>query len=152
MEDLLKLINGSSIDCNLNREETYSKDNQFDCVSYGAVKGRDYATVPDIDKEVIDSEKVRVVKKVSWKPVFIKIPIRGERVEFAMRRSGSPGKPNLLYSAQDLKAGIVTDPLGEYMVGDDGKTKVKFYKKGGSRIRSKSNRQKANIRSKKSKL
>ena len=68
MEDLLKLINGSSIDCALNREETYSPDNKFDCVSYGAVKGRDYATVPDIDKEVVDAEKVRVVKRFHGNP------------------------------------------------------------------------------------
>ena len=74
-----------SIDCALNREETYSSDNKFDCVSGGAIKGRDYASVPDIDKDVVDSEKVRVVKKVSWKPVFIKIPIKGERVEFARK-------------------------------------------------------------------
>ena len=131
MEDLLKLINGSSIDCALNREETYSSDNKFDCVSYGSVKGRDYATVPDIDKEVVDSEKVRVVKTNTWKPTFIKIPIKGERVEFAMRRAESPGKPNLLYSSKDLKAGIVTDPVGEYTILGDGKTKIKFYKKGG---------------------
>jgi hypothetical protein len=131
MEDLLKLINGSSIDCALNREETYSSENKFECVSYGSVKGRDYATVPDIDKEVVDSEKVRVVKTNTWKPTFIKIPIKGERVEFAMKRADSPGKPSMLYSAKDLKAGIVTDPVGEYTILGDGKTKIKFYKKGG---------------------
>ena len=152
MEDLLKLIDGSSIDCAINREETYSHDNKFDCVSYGAVKGRNYATIPDIDKDVIDSEKVRVVKKVSWKPVFVKIPIRGELVEFAMRRADKKGEPNLLYSAQDLKAGIVTEPLGEYLVGDDGKTKIKFYKKGGAtNIITKSNRKHGRKQSRKQK-
>jgi hypothetical protein len=132
MEDLLKLINGSSVDCAINREETYSRDNQFECVSYGAVKGRDYASVPDIDKEVVDTERVRVVKKTAWKPVFIKVPIRGNLTEFAMRKSDKPGQPNMLYAAQDLKAGIVTDPIGEYLIQEDGKTKIKFYKKGGA--------------------
>jgi hypothetical protein len=132
MEDLLNLVNGSSIDCAINREETYSQDNKFDCVSYGAVSGRDYVSVPDIDKEVVDSEKIRVVKQKSWKPVFIKIPIGGSKKEFAMRKSESPAKPSLLYSAKDMRAGIVTDALGEYQVGDDGKTKIKFYKKGGA--------------------
>lgn len=132
MEDLLKLINGSSIDCAINREETYSNDNQFECLSYGAVKGRDYASVPDINKEVVDSERVRVVKKTAWKPVFIKVPIRGVLKEFAMRKSDKKGEPNMLYSAPDLKAGIVTNPIGEYLIQSDGKTKIKFYKKGGS--------------------
>ena len=132
MEDLLKLINGSSIDCAINREETYSRDNQFECLSYGALKGRDYASVPDINKEVVDSERVRVVKKTAWKPVFIKVPIKGVLKEFAMRKSDKKGDPNMLYSAQDLKAGIVTEPIGEYLIQSDGKTKIKFYKKGGA--------------------
>ena len=55
LEDLLKLINGS-IDCVLDEAETVSKDNQFDCLSYGNIKARDYATVPNIEKEV-DSVK-----------------------------------------------------------------------------------------------
>ena len=55
MEDLLKLINGSSIDCALNREETYSSENKFDCVSYGSVKVE--IMLFDIDKEVVDSER-----------------------------------------------------------------------------------------------
>lgn len=130
MEDLLKLINGSSIDCALNREETYSRDNQFECISYGAIKGRDYAMVPDIDKEVVDTDRSRIVKKNSWKPVFIKIPIRGVLTDFAMRKSTNPKEPNLLYSAPDLNAGIVTDPIGEYTMQADGKNKIKFYKRG----------------------
>ena len=64
-----------------------------------------------------------------------------------MRKSDSPSKPNLLYSAKDLKAGIVTDPVGEYLVGEDGKTKIKFYKKGG--YRSKTNRKLSNRKSRK---
>ena len=49
-----------------------------------------------------------------------------------MRKSDKKGEPNMLYSAPDLKAGIVTNPIGEYLIQSDGKTKIKFYKKGGS--------------------
>ena len=134
----------------INREETYSSDNQFECLSYGSVKERNYASVPDIDKEVVDSEKVRIVKKTAWKPVFIKIPIKGVLTEFAMRKTDDTSKPNLLYSALDLKAGIVTDPIGEYFIQKDGKTKIKFYKKGGYRqIKSKKRVVRSSLRSKK---
>jgi hypothetical protein len=132
MEDLLKLINSASIDCALNRAETVSKDNQFDCLSFGQTKTRNYASIPDISKEVIDSERARVVKTKTWEPTFIKIPIRGKQVVFAMKKSNSPNIPNILYSAKDLRAGIVTDPVGEIKVMEDGKRKITFYKRGGS--------------------
>lgn len=131
MEDLLKLINSASIDCALNRAETVSKDNQFECLSFGQTKERNYASIPDISKEVVDSERVRVVKTKTWEPTFIKIPIRGKQVEFAMKKSDSPSKPSILYSGKDLRAGIVTDPLGEIKVMEDGKSRITFYKRGG---------------------
>ena len=42
MEHLLKLIKESSMDCNLNREETMDEENAFTCVSYGS-NGRENA-------------------------------------------------------------------------------------------------------------
>ena len=107
-----------------------SFDNQFKCLSFGQTKDRNYASIPDITKEVVDNERVRVLKTKTWEPTFIKIPIRGRQVEFAMKKTPN-NEPNILYNANDLRAGIITDPLGEITVMETGKTKITFYKRGG---------------------
>ena len=35
-----------------------------------------------------------------------------------MKKADKPGQPNILYSAKDMRVGVVTNPLGEYKVGD----------------------------------
>ena len=61
MEDLLRIISESSIDCVLNKAETSDGKSSTDCVNYGATGTRNYS-VPLADKEVVDSEKT-VLKK-----------------------------------------------------------------------------------------
>ena len=129
MEDLLRLISEASIDCVLNSAETTNSKTKLNCVNYGAVKTRNYVTVPDIDKEVIDSEKNRVVKKTTWKPVFINIPIKGRSREFALRKSEVADKPSLLFNAADMRLGIVGEPVGELYTLPDGRNKITFYKR-----------------------
>ena len=128
MEDLLRIISESSIDCVLNSAETNDGSKKINCVNYGATTMRNYASVPNIDKEVVDSEKTRIVKKYAWKPVFIKIPVKGKVKEFAMRKPDSKGAPALLYNAEDMRLGIVGIPLGEILEMPDGKKKLNFFK------------------------
>ena len=129
MEDLLSLIGESSIDCVLNKEETTDSRNKLNCVNYGTVRSRDYVSVPDIDKEVVDSEKARVVKTIKWKPIFMNVIVKGNKVEFAMRKPEFPNEPTLLYNAKDIRLGIVGEPIGEYNELQDGTKKINIYKK-----------------------
>ena len=127
MEDLLRIISESSIDCVLNKAETTTSKDKLNCVNYGATNVRSYATVPNIDKEVVDSEKTRVIKKTTWNPVFINLRIKGKMKEFAMKKADRKGEPSLLYNAEDMRLGIVGIPLGEVVQLPDGKSKVNFY-------------------------
>ena len=130
MNDLLGLIKESSIDCSLNAAETTDTRKQLSCVNYGSVRSRDYSFVPNIDTVVLDSEKSRVVKHSTWKPTFIKIPIKGNTREFALKKSKTKSEPSLLYNADDVRLGIVGTPIGEYIEMADGRKKLKFYKYG----------------------
>ena len=66
-------------------------------------------------------------KVTSWKPIFIKIPIKGEKVEFAVKQAPK-GEENLLYNAQSFKLGVPGEPVGHFVETVDGKKKFKFYK------------------------
>ena len=127
MQDLLRIISESSIDCVLNKAETTTRTEKINCVNYGTTTERGYASVPNIDKEVVDSEKTRVIKKTTWKPVFINLRIKGKMREFAMKRADRKGDPSLLYDAEDMRLGIVGMPLGEVVQLPNGKSKVNFY-------------------------
>ena len=128
MNDLLKLIKESSIDCLINSAETTDSRQKLSCVTYGGNKLRDYSYLPDIQHEVVDSDKNRRIKKTTWKPIFIKIPIGGKLKEFALKKSDRKEVPSLLYNADDMRFGIVGIPLGEYTEMSDGKKKIKMYK------------------------
>ena len=127
MEDFLKLIKEVSIDCNLNYEEINDDEDQLTCFSYGSKPKREYSYIPNIREEHVDFEKERRTKITSWKPVFIKIPIKGKKVEFAVKKA-SKGDKNLLYNAETFKLGILGEPLGYYIEQPDGKKKFNFNK------------------------
>ena len=113
MEHLLRLIKESSMDCNLNKEETVDLDNAFNCMSYGSQPTRDeYTYLPNIMDEHIDTERKRRVKQIAWEPIFIKINIKGKPHNFAVKRASTKGEKNLLYNADEVKAGIVGRPIG----------------------------------------
>ena len=141
MEHLLRLIKESSMDCNLNREETMDEENAFTCVSYGSKTNRDeYTYLPNVMDEHIDTERKRRVKQVAWEPIFIKITIKGKQHNFAVKRASQKGDKNLLYQAEEVKAGIVGRPVGHYIESEDGQKKFSFYKAGSGK-RSKKGKQ-----------
>ena len=63
MEDLLRIISESSIDCVLNKAETTTGKDKLKLCQPRATNVRSYATVPNIDKEVVDSEKQELLRK-----------------------------------------------------------------------------------------
>ena len=67
------------------------------CFNYGSNPSREYSYIPNISEEHGDFERERRTKTISWKPYFIKIPIKGQSVEFAVKKA-SPGEKNFLYN------------------------------------------------------
>lgn len=128
MEDFLKLIKEVAVDCNLNYEEINDDEEQLTCFSYGSKPSREYSYVPNISEEHGDFERERRTKITSWKPVFIKIPIKGKIVEFAVKKA-AVGEKNYLYNAESFKLGVVGDPIGYFVEQHDGKKKFNFSKK-----------------------
>ena len=127
MEDFLKLIKEVAVDCNLNYEEINDEEDRLTCFSYGSKPKREYSYVPNIREEHGDFEKERRTKITSWKPVFITIPIKGKKVEFAVKKAPK-GEKNMLYNAETFKLGIVGEPLGYFVEQHDGKKKFNFNK------------------------
>ena len=128
MEDFLKLIKEVAVDCNINFEEINDEENPLTCFSYGSKPKRDYSFIPNISEEHGDFEKERRTKITSWKPFFIKIPIKGKPVEFAVKKAPK-GEKNFLYNAETFKLGIVGDPIGYFIEQETGKKKFNFTKK-----------------------
>ena len=73
------------------------------------------------------TKEIEEFKKVGWKPVFIKIPINGKPVEFAVKKAPK-GEANFLYNANSFRIGVVGKPIGQFIETQDGKKKFKFYK------------------------
>jgi len=136
MEDFLKLIKEVAVDCNLNYEEINDDKEQLTCFSYGSKPLREYSYVPNITEEHGDFERERRTKITSWKPVFIKIPIKGKAVEFAVKKAPK-GEKNYLYNAETFKLGVVGDPIGYFVEQPDGKKKFNFAKKASGIMSSK---------------
>ena len=128
MEDFLKLIKEVAVDCNLNYEEINDEKEPLTCFNYGSNPSREYSYIPNISEEHGDFERERRTKTISWKPYFIKIPIKGQSVEFAVKKA-SPGEKNFLYNAETFKLGIVGEPIGYFIEDSDGKKKFNFTKK-----------------------
>jgi len=128
MTEFLNLIKETSVDCEINSKETKSSNSEFKCLEYPSSSSRDdYAFVPNIKNEYIDSEKKRRIKLVPKAFTFKKINIKGKMIHFAVKKSSKPTEPNLLYDKQKVlenpkKPGPV---LGEFM---EGTTKFKFNK------------------------
>ena len=124
MNNFLRLIKETSIDCNINLNETRSKDNYFECLSYGTASRDDYSFIPNVKKEHIDTERKRRVKVSAEEYVFKKIKLKGKTITFAVSLSKLEDGPNILYDAEMAKVGDAGEPLGEY-VGEA--TKIKPY-------------------------
>lgn len=126
MDDLLRLIKGASVDCNINLEETREKSDEFKCINYGTNVGRDlYSFIPNVKKEHVDTEKERRVVKKAWKPVFIKIP--GAKLDSYVIKRGTDNEPSIIYDPSNYKQG--GDALGE-IKKDGKKMKIKEYTPG----------------------
>ena len=128
MTEFLDLIKETSVDCEINSKETKSSNTEFKCLEYPTGSNRDdYAFVPNIQNEHIDSERKRRIKLVPKAFTFKKINIKGKMINFAVKKSGKPDEPNLLYD----KEKVLENPknpgpiLGEFM---EGSTKFKFKK------------------------
>ena len=136
MEDFLRLIKEVSVDCSLNLEETTDETERLKCFGYGAnAKRENYSYIPNINEEYGDFEKQRRVKVTTWKPVLIKVNIKGKNIEFAVKKAPQ-GKENLLYNSKNYKLGVLGEPIGHYVETEDGKKKFTFYKKAqGQRLR-----------------
>jgi len=147
MEDFLKLIKEVAVDCNLNYEEINDEKEPLNCFSYGSNPTREYSYVPNISEEHGDFERERRTKITSWKPVFIKIPIKGTPVEFAVKKA-LVGEKNYLYNAETFKLGVVGEPIGYFIEQPDGKKKFNFTKKATG-VRTKKNKKRYGRQSKK---
>ena len=128
MTEFLDLIKETSVDCEINSKETKSSNTEFKCLEYPSGSTRDdYAFIPNIQNEHVDSEKKRRIKLVPKAFTFKKINIKGKMINFAVKKSGKPDEPNLLYD----KEKVLENPknpgpiLGEFM---EGSTKFKFKK------------------------
>ena len=127
MSELLKLIKESSIDCHLNVNQTKSPDNLFNCMNPPSKLDRNnYSYIANINNERIDVERRRRIKVKTWEPKFVKIPIKGQKVTFALK--DVEGEPNYLFDAEATKRGTPGQPIGEIII-EDGVKKVKFFKK-----------------------
>ena len=115
MNDFLRLIKETSFDCNINLNETRSKDNYFECLTYGTTSRDDYSFGPNVRKEYVDTERKRRVKVSSIEYVFKKIKMMGKSVTFAVLLSKLPDGKNILYDAEMAKVGDAGEPLGEYL-------------------------------------
>ena len=130
MTEFLNLIEQTSVDCTINLKETQNNNNtsKFKCLEYPSNPTRDdYAFIPNIQNEHVDSERKRRIKIIPKAFTFKKINIKGKIIHFAVKKSGKAGEPNLLYD----KEKVVANPkkpgpvLGEFM---EGSTKFKFKK------------------------
>ena len=128
MTEFLNLIKETSVDCEINSKETKSSNTEFKCLEYPSGSNRDdYAFIPNIQNEHVDSERKRRIKLVPKAFTFKKINIKGKMIHFAVKKSNKSGYPNLLYDKEKVlanpkKPGPV---LGEFM---EGTTKFKFNK------------------------
>jgi len=128
MDDFLKMIKETSVDCEINIKETKSPENDFECLEYPTNPTRDdYSFIPNIQNEHVDTERKRRIKLVTTEFSFKKIPIKGEIIQFAVKKSSKIDEPNLLYDAETVKENPKKPGpiLGEYM---EGSTKFKFTK------------------------
>ena len=123
MDDLLRLIKESSVDCGLNLEETSDKDEPFTCLNYGTSLSRDkYSYIPSVKEEHVDTEKQRRVAKITWKPK--KVMIKGK--PYAMKPAKA-GEPMYLYNYELTLTGRPGNPIGEIKMKGDKKV-VEFKK------------------------
>ena len=115
MNHFLTLIKEASIDCNININETLSKDNYFECVKYGSkVTRNDYSFIPNIQREHNDSERKRRVQTTQSEYSFKLLPINGENISFAVRIDNSVGEHIALYDSQKTELGEIHEPLAEF--------------------------------------
>ena len=122
MNDFLRLIKETSFDCNINLNETRSKDNYFECLSFGTASRDNYSFIPNVKKEHVDTERRRRVDVTAKEYVFKKIKMKGKFITFAVLMADTPDGPNILYDAEMAKVGDAGEPLGEY-VGEASKLK-----------------------------
>lgn len=115
MNHFLTLIKEASVDCNININETRSKDNYFECVKYGSkVTRNDYSFIPNIQGEHNDSERKRRVQTTQSEYDFKLLPINGKNISFAVRIDNSVGEHIALYDSQKTELGEIHEPLAEF--------------------------------------
>ena len=130
METLLTMIKESSIDCSINYNDTYDAEEPFTCLNYGSSVLRDnYSYVPNIHNQLEDKDQSRKVIKTSWKPIIVKLNIKGEIKSFALKPA-PPDQKQLLYDLDVIReSGRPGNPIGEIKTTEDGKKNVIFYAK-----------------------
>ena len=115
MNHFLTLIKEASVDCNININETRSKDNYFECVKYGSkVTRNDYSFIPNIQREHNDAERKRRVQTTQSEYDFKLLPINGKKISFAVRIDNSVGEHIALYDSQKIDLGEMHEPLAEF--------------------------------------
>lgn len=123
METVLRMIKEVSVDCSLNYSDTYNVEEPFTCMNFGTQKG--YASIPNINKEYIDTERNRRVKKVEVKYVKFKLKSKKGITEYYKKISEYP---QLFYSKAAVESKRPGEPIGEIQL-INGKNKPIFYKK-----------------------
>lgn len=123
METVLRMIKEVSVDCSLNYSDTYNSEEPFTCMDYGNQKG--YASQPNINKEHVDSERVRREKKIEVKYVKFKLRSKKGVVEY-YKKLGEYPQP--FFSKAAVESKRPGNPVGEIQLVN-GKNKPMFYKK-----------------------
>ena len=77
MNMFLLMIKEASVDCSLNFKDTNDACDLFMCVNCGAASTKDYSFVPDVMEQTRDKDRFRKIKQVSWKPIVVNVPGRG---------------------------------------------------------------------------
>ena len=115
MNQFLTLIKEASIDCNININETRSKDNYFECLKYGSKVNRDdYSFIPNIQQEHNDSERKRRIETTKSEYEFKLLQINGSQISFAVKIDNNIGEHISLYNTLKIEASELHDPLAEY--------------------------------------
>ena len=125
MNQILKAVKESSVDCSLNLIDTQIMEDPFQCVNVppsSQLTGKMMSYLPNIYDDPTDAEKKRRVELKKWLPQFVKI--KGK--EYALDKIDDTKQ--FIYDATKSKSGRRGDPIGEIIINENKKRKVIFYK------------------------
>jgi len=126
MNQILKAVKESSVDCSLNLMDTQIMEDPFQCVNVrpsSQLTGSMMSYLPNIYDDPKDAEKKRRIEVERWMPQYVKI--KGK--EYALRKIDDTKQH--IYDATKTKMGRPGNPVGEIITKNKKREKIVMYRK-----------------------